>query len=73
MSIKLHPHWPKILLRAWSIRFDLLAIGSECLSVAFPYFEGYLPIPQWTFGLLAGGFAGLAIYSRLIPQKNLKP
>lgn len=68
---RIHDDWDKILLRAWSIRFQVLAIIAEGINQAFPYLEGYLPVPQPVFGLLAGLFAGLAIYARFVPQKDL--
>lgn len=66
------PHWRQVLLRAWSIRIqvaELLVIG---VDVAFPYFDGVLPIPRTAFGAIAGVLTIAAIYARTIQQKNLK-
>lgn len=69
--IRLHENWDRIILKAWSVRFTALAILAEVINQAFPYLDGYLPIPQPVFGLLVGLFGGLAIYARCVPQKGL--
>lgn len=69
--VRLHENWDRIILKAWSVRFTALAVVAEIINQAFPYLDGYLPIPQPVFGLLVGLFGGLAIYARCVPQKGL--
>lgn len=69
--MKLARNWGDILRRAWSIRLNALAIFFSGLEIAWPMLEGYLPIPQRTFAVLAGIFASSAMYARIVAQKNL--
>ncbi len=66
------PHWRQVLLRAWSIRIQAAGLVVIGLDISFPYLDGVLPLPRWLFGVVAGCLTMLAIYARMIQQKNLK-
>lgn len=66
----LHPEWKRILWRAWSIRFLLLAGVFTGLEVAMPLLADVLPVPKATFAILSGIAVGGAFVTRLIAQKN---
>lgn len=66
------PHWRLVLKRAWSIRFNAIAILLSGLEIAVPYFDGVFPIPRGVFGGLAGLISAAALYARIVQQENLK-
>ena len=48
-----------------------LALLATSLETAFPYFHGWLPVPDNTFGFIAFGVTALAILARHVDQENL--
>ncbi len=67
--MKLIPDWKKVLTKAASVRWMLVAMLFTGAEAALPFFTGYFDLdPRWfagiTFGIVAAAFA-----SRLIAQK----
>lgn len=62
----LYDDWKQILLRAWSVRFALLAAALGTVEQVLPLFQG--AIPQGTFGYLSVGVSLLVIVSRVVAQ-----
>lgn len=71
MYIRLLPNWRKVIVRAWSVRLMVLAFILTALEIALPLMDGYLPIPQMTFAVLAGLATAGAFVARLVAQKNM--
>lgn len=71
---RLIPNARKVALRAYSFHLNLAGAVSGLLfflDTAWPYFNGYLPIPTPVFGALAGIFSALAGVFRFIPQESV--
>lgn len=71
--MKLLSNWREVLTKAWSFRFSVLSALAIGADAAFPFLDGYLPIPQKVFAALAFLFAALAAFSRLIAQSDIPP
>ena len=70
--MKLVPNAGRVLRRAWSIRFIVVAgILSGC-EVALPIIDQFVTIPRGTFAALTGLVTCGALISRLVAQENLK-
>ena len=69
--MKLVANWRAVLMRAWSVRFVVLAAVFTAFEVAMPFLAGYLPIPQTTFAVLAGLSSAAALVARVVAQKNV--
>lgn len=65
------PHWRQVLMRAWSIRLNALAILFTGLEVGLPLMDGYIDIPRGVFASISGITAAIAFYARLVVQRNL--
>jgi len=70
-DLSLVPNWRKVVRYGWSFRFAALSFVLSMLEVAFPYFDGVLPVGRGTFGLLAGLVTGASMASRLIAQTTV--
>jgi hypothetical protein len=64
-------NWRRVLMRAWSIRWMLVAGLFTGLEVALPLIDGLYPIPQGMFASMTGVAVGAAFVSRLLAQ-NIK-
>lgn len=64
-------NWRSILVHAWSIRFMALAAIFSGAEIAWPFFDGLVPIPHWIFGLISGFLTMAAITARLVVQKKV--
>lgn len=69
--MKLVYNWKQITIRAWSIRFIILAGICTGLEIALPFLEGILPVPTGMFAALSGLASCMALISRLVAQKSL--
>jgi hypothetical protein len=68
--VKLNPDWKRILKKAWSVRFLVLAGLFSAAEVAMPLLAGVLPVPAGVFAVLSGLSVGGAFVFRLIAQKD---
>lgn len=64
------PDWRRVLVRAWSIRFMLVAGIFSGLEFALPYIEPIFPLDPGVFALLAFFATAAGLVSRLIAQRN---
>lgn len=69
--MRLVPNWRAVLRRAWSLRLMAIAFLFSVLEVAWPYFEGLVPVPPRLFALLSGLFAGAGFVARFVAQKGV--
>ena len=69
--IRLSPDASRVLRRAWSIRFIVIAGAFSAAEVALPLLDGLLPIGPGVFAMLSGLATGAAFVSRLVAQSNL--
>lgn len=67
--MKLYDNWKEIVLKAWSIRFMLLAGLLSGVEVALPFFESYFP--RGIFAALSGVSVGAAFVARLVAQRDV--
>jgi hypothetical protein len=67
--MKLYPNWKEILVKAWSIRFMLMAGVLSGIEVVLPLFHD--SIPKNIFAALSLVFVTLAFVSRLVAQRNV--
>lgn len=67
--MKLNTDWKKLLLRAWSIRFILLAGFLSAVEIILPLFAN--DIPRGTFAALSGMATMGALVSRVVVQRGL--
>jgi len=68
----LREDWKKFLLKAWSIRIDLLALLLGLCELALPIIDQMLEIPRGIFlalSMIVGLFSNLA---QIISQKDFK-
>lgn len=66
------PKWQQILLRAWSIRFIVLAAALSGAEVAFTILTpDLLGIPPGTFAALAAFASSGALLSRILAQPGI--
>lgn len=70
VAMKLHAEWRRIVRRAWSIRFLILAGLMSAAEIVLPYFENALP--RGLFAGLSGLAVGGAFVTRLIAQKEFE-
>lgn len=68
----LHPEWPDILKKAWSIRLMLLAGFFSGMEIGLPFLEGQLPVGRGTFAVLAFVATMAAFVTRLLAQSTFK-
>lgn len=71
MGIKLGKNWKSVLLKAWSVRFILLAGILSGVEVFLSASQWILPIPTGIFAALLGLTTMAALISRLVAQKSL--
>jgi hypothetical protein len=67
--MKLYPNWKEILVKAWSIRFMLMAGVLSGIEVVLPLFHD--SIPKNIFAALSMVFVTLAFVSRLVAQRDV--
>ena len=65
--------WRRVLRRAWSIRFSLLAAAFTAAEVVVPLFGDVLPdvMPQGAFVLLAFAASIGATLARIVAQPEM--
>jgi hypothetical protein len=63
-------NWRAVLLRAWSIKFMLVAGVLSGLEFALPYMREFFPLDNGVFALLAFFATAGGLVSRLIAQRN---
>lgn len=68
----LNKDWKKIFMKAWSVRFMLLAALFSALEVGFPMLEGYIDIPHNLFTFVSMFFTAAAFVARFYSQKAFK-
>lgn len=69
---KLNPAWKTILVKAWSIRFTVLAAILSGLEVGFALINpDAFGIPQGTFAGGAALCSAAAFIARIVAQKGL--
>ena len=67
--MKLYSNWKEILVKAWSIRFMLMAGVLSGIEVVLPLFHD--SIPKNIFAALSMVFVTLAFVSRLVAQRDV--
>lgn len=68
-TLRLLPDWQRILRRAWSIRFSLLAAAFTAAEVAVPLFGNDLP--RGIFVFLAFAASLCATVARVVAQPEM--
>ena len=68
MSIKLIDNAKEVLLKAWSVRFAVLAALFSAVEVALPFFEPLGLVPPRTMAVLALVASAGAALARLVAQ-----
>lgn len=69
--LRLKSDWHLILLKAWSIRFILLAGFFSGVETVVTFFPDAIPLPQFYLAILAFLSTVLALVSRIVAQRNL--
>ena len=64
-------NWRRVLSRAWSVRFILLAALFSGAEIALPYLDGYLPIGRGVFAALTFAATAGAFAARLVAQSSV--
>lgn len=70
--MRLREDWKKFLLKAWSIRIDLLALVLSLCELALPIIDEMIYIPRGLFlalSMVVGLFSNLA---QIVRQKEFK-
>jgi hypothetical protein len=70
-GVKVLWNWRRILLRAWSIRYILLAGLFSGLELVFSILASDPPIPRGTFAALSGLTTMAAFVARFVAQKDV--
>ena len=69
--MKLLPNWRAVLRKAWSARLMLLDALFSGAEIAWPFLEGFVPVPRSTFGIISGLLTMGALLARFVAQKGL--
>lgn len=64
-------NWRAVLLRAWSIRFIVLAGVLSGIEVALPVIDQFIDIPRGWFAAASGAVVCGAFIARLLAQKGI--
>ena len=67
--MKLYPNWKEILVKAWSIRFMLMAGILSGIEMILPLFADQFP--KNVFASLSFVFVSAAFVSRLVAQRDV--
>lgn len=67
--VRLHADWKQIVLKAWSIRWMILAAVFSASEVIVPLY--YDSLPRNMFAILSGVSVAGALVSRIVAQSNL--
>lgn len=71
--MKLHPHWKRIVKRAWSMKLMAATGVLTGLEVMLPLFFDSVPSRlRFAFGILSCLTIAAAFVSRIVVQKNLR-
>jgi len=65
-------NWRRIVKRAWSMRFMLLAVVFSGLEIALPLLDGVLPVSRGVFAVLCGITVIIAMLARIINQPSVR-
>lgn len=68
--MKLVSNWKKILKKAWSVRFTILAGTLSALELALPYLGDFLP--RGVFAALSLIASKASVISRIVSQEGVK-
>jgi hypothetical protein len=67
------PEWRKVLRKAWSVRFMLLAsVLTGCEAVISVAGADWMPLPQWLRLTVIMAVIGGAFAARLVAQKDFE-
>jgi len=67
--------WKLFLRHAWSVRLTAMAVVAALLSgaaYAYPFLDGYLPIPPWAFALTGAVLQSASVIASNIEQRELR-
>ncbi|RPJ55295.1 MAG: hypothetical protein EHM12_12500 [Dehalococcoidia bacterium] len=67
--MKLYSNWKEILVKAWSIRFMLIAGVLSGIEIVLPLFADQFP--RHVFASLSFVFVSAAFVSRLVAQRDV--
>jgi hypothetical protein len=67
--MKLYSNWKEILVKAWSVRFMLMAGILSGIEMILPLFADQFP--RHVFASLSFMFVGAAFVSRLVAQRDV--
>lgn len=71
--MKLLPNWKRVLRKAWSMRFMLLAgVLAGCEAVLTAFGPDFLPMPPWARMVVVMVVIFAAFVSRLVAQKDIE-
>lgn len=62
--------WKKILTKAWSVKFNILAILLGAAEAILPMFES--AVPRGVFAMLSAVAAGASLTARILSQKEFR-
>lgn len=65
------PEAGRVLRRAWSIRFIVLAALFSGVEIALPYLDGLLPIGRGVFAILTFAATVGAFVARIVAQRSV--
>ena len=69
--MKLLSNWRAVLRHAWSVRLMILAALFSGAEIAWPFLEGFVPVPRATFGVISGLLTMAALIARFVAQKPI--
>ena len=67
--MKLYPNWKSILKKAWSLRFNAIAIFFACAEYLLPYYAD--SFQRGVFAILSIAAIAGSMLSRLVYQQNV--
>lgn len=68
--MKLKDDWKDVARRAWSFRLNAVAGIMSGMEMALPLFTD--AVPRGVFAVVAMAVSGLAMWARLVAQRNMQ-
>ena len=62
--------WKKVLLKAWSVKFNILTILLGAAEAILPMLES--SVPRGVFAMLSAVAAGASLTARILSQKEFR-
>lgn len=64
--------WRRVLRKAWSVRFTVLAALLSGAEVAVQFMDAPTWMPRGLFAVLAGATSIAAFFARMVAQRSMK-